>query len=93
MSTKRELFIAKYTEIKNQLAEIFVDRKDFLPELIDMPLADLIVLIDAIFYDDNTKDNLRNIIDMKGFKCSDDEFEKLLNTVEDFLKWYRNFRN
>ena len=91
MTTRKELFIIKYTELYNNLTKII--HTDFFPDIKTIDFLDLIFLMNFTFKD-TTKENFKitidDLLDIYNIKLDDDiKINKVYPLLFEFIFWYK----
>ena len=87
MTTRKELFIIKYTELYNNLTKII--NTDFFPDIKTVDFLDLIFLLNFTFKDttqDNFKKTIDDLLEIYNIKLDNIEIYPLLF---EFIFWYK----
>ena len=91
MTTRKELFIIKYTELYINLTKI-IKNNDFFPNIKDVDFLDLIFLLNFTFKDttnENFKKTIDYLLDIYSIKLNDIELNKVYPLLFDFIFWYK----
>ena len=87
MTTRKEIFIIKYTELYNNLTKII--NTDFFPDIKTVDFLDLIFLLNFTFKDttqDNFKKTIDDLLEIYNIKLDNIEIYPLLF---EFIFWYK----
>ena len=90
MTTRKELFIIKYTELYNNLTKII--NTDFFPDIKTVDFLDLIFLLNFTFKDttqDNFKKTIDDLLEIYNIKLDNIEINKVYPLLFEFIFWYK----
>ena len=90
MTTRKEIFIIKYTELYNNLTKII--NTDFFPDIKTVDFLDLIFLLNFTFKDttqDNFKKTIDDLLEIYNIKLDNIEINKVYPLLFEFIFWYK----
>ena len=90
MTTRKELFIIKYTELYNNLTKII--NTDFFPDIKTVDFLDLIFLLNFTFKDttnENFKKTIDDLLEIYNIKLDVIELNKVYPLLFEFIFWYK----
>ena len=90
MTTRKELFIIKYSELYNNLTKII--NTDFFPDINTVDFLDLIFLLNFTFKDTNQtnfKKTIDDLLEIYSIKLNDIELNKVYPLLFEFIFWYK----
>lgn len=91
MTTRKQLIIEKYGELKTELKAYFDD--ELFPSLEDIDLCDLVYYVTFTFLGVNTPlqyhGKILELISTNGIKMSDEVLQKVVPLIIDFVDWLR----
>ena len=90
MTTRKELFIIKYTELYNNLTKII--NTDFFPDIKTVDFLDLIFLLNFTFKDTNQtnfKKTINDLLEIYSIKLNDIELSQIYPLLFEFIFWYK----
>ena len=95
MTTRRNLILCKYNELKEQISDITIQGR-FLPNSDDIDLADYLFLISYQFMNVNTDMEyivtVRSLLVNNACEISEDEFEKVFPLIREFIIWFKTLK-
>ena len=92
MSCKKEILIKKYLEFQKNLAEVGFNTSLF-PALEDIDIVDLLLFFNICFaYTDNYEATIKNLASSYGVKISDEELEKGMPYITEYINWLKAFQ-
>jgi hypothetical protein len=92
MSTVGEIIKLKYNEFLGRAKLITGDKIPF-PTLNEIPLSDLLMLLEMCFPDNNTEVNLMAVLILKGFVLSKEQTEKMVVLIDEVLELIKTLKN
>ena len=91
VETRKDKIIKKYLEIENEIKTI--TDKTILPNLDTFDIVDLVLYIDYIISSStDLRETAQTLIKQNKIKLTEEEIEKLVPLVENFVVFFNDFK-
>jgi hypothetical protein len=91
MSTVKEVLAKKYDHFLKEAKKIVDDKIPF-PTLDEIDIADLFMLLEYCFPNDETKVNLSAVLEIRNIKLTDNQIDKMVVLIDEVLVFVQSVK-
>jgi hypothetical protein len=88
MTTRKQLIVEKYTQLRTDLANFAPDNAIF-PSLDDIDVTDLFFFVNMHFSNGKVREGVAEILEIYNIEVSADKMRQIIPIIEEFITWFK----